>query len=154
MSEKIDVSLVLERYIPLNILLAKLNLDKKNLISKLEYYTIDDWEWNGYKQLLSYDSNVLTTGKILYFSKDNQFMGYYYNEKGNYILDISFDTEYIITFGDVDTWVDKLENAIKCIQNDIFLKYAYIGKETYVVHSDNYNEMINKSIGVIKWIIS
>lgn len=154
MSEKIDVSLVLERYIPLNILLAKLNLDKKNLISKLEYYTIDDWEWNGYKQLLSYNSNELMKGKILYFSKDNQFMGYYYNEKGKYILDISFDTEYIIIFGDVDIWVDKLEKNIKCIQNEMFLKYAYIGKETYVVHSDNYNEMINKSIGVIKWIIS
>lgn len=154
MSEKIDVSLVLERYIPLNILLAKLNLDKKNLISKLEYYTIDDWEWNGYKQLLSYNSNELMKGKIFYFSKDNQFMGYYYNEKGKYILDISFDTEYILTFGDVDIWVDKLEKTIKCIQNEIFLKYAYIGKETYVVHSDNYNEMINKSIGVIKWIIS
>lgn len=154
MSEKIDISLVLERYIHLNTLFSKLNLDKNTLISKLKYYSIDNWEWSGYKQLMDYNLNTLTKGKILYFSNDNQFMGYYYNEKGKYILDISFDAEYIITFGDFDIWVDELDKKIKSIQKEIYLKYAYIGKETYVVHSENYNEMIDKSVGVIKWIIN
>ena len=38
-------------------------------------------------------------------------------------------------------------------KKEVLLKYAYIGEETYVVHSDNYNEMIDNSVGVIKWII-
>lgn len=153
MSEKIDVSLVMGKYIPLNDLWDKLNLDKKNLISKLKYYTIDNWKWEGYKQLICCNFNMPMNGKILYFAKDNQFMGYYYHEQGEYILDISFDVEYIITFDDINIWIDKLDKIIKCIKKEVLLKYAYIGEETYVVYSDNYNEMIDNSVGVIKWII-
>ena len=67
-------------------------------------------------------------GKILYFARDNQFMGYYYHEQGEYILDISFDVEYIITFDDVNIWIDELDKIIKCIKRGAFKICVYRGR--------------------------
>ena len=61
---------------------------------------------------------------------------------------------YIKSVNDFHSWVDDLCDMINAMQNAIFLKYAYIGIETYVIHSDDYNKMMNESTGVIKWIIN
>lgn len=154
MSEKVDVLLAIKKNTPLITIFKILDWIINENVMYMECYTLKDWEWSECKKVPNDYIKLPLQENILYFSnKNKQIIGYYYYDE-KYIIDLSFDADFLKKFGEVDFCINRFYEIITQKKDELLLEFAYIGMESYVKFSNNYEKMMRESKGVIKWIFN
>lgn len=154
MSENIEFGIVCNEWIPLETMFTTFEI-MKNHFNSFEIYSISDWMWNNLKKIKSVSLKNIENTIVVYKNPDPEtnIGAYQYKIDELYVTEIWTSSKlFDHNKKQINEYIKSVETYLSCIKDEICLLYAYIGFETYIKHSKNYETLQNSSKGVIKWI--
>lgn len=148
MNENIEIGFASKNIPPCNFLFTKISeIINENV--EYEIFSMADWTWSDVQKIKeNIDEEINNDRIVVYRSLNEQInIGMYAYKFHDVYLSEMWISEELMDEKNAEKMFDDL-----CGQafNENYI-YAYIGVETYIHHSTNYEEMIKESTGVIKW---
>lgn len=134
--------------LPFTFLLTKISeIIKENV--EYEIFSMADWTWSDIKKIReNIDEEINNDRIVVYRSLNEQInIGMYIYKLHDIYLYEMWISEELLDEKNAEKMFDDL-----CSQafNENYI-YAYIGIETFIHYSLNYDEMLKESSGIIKW---
>lgn len=150
MSENIEIGFASKSIPPCNFLFNKISeIIKENM--EYEIFSMADWTWSDIQNIKeNIDEDINNDRIVVYQSLNKQInIGMYAYKFHDIYLSEMWISEKLLDEKNAEKMFDDLcGQAFNEIENYI---YAYIGVETFIHYSSNYEEMIKESTGIIKW---
>ncbi len=151
MSENIEIGFASKSNLPCAIFFTKLSeIIKENV--EYEMFSIADWTWSDFQKIKENIDEEINNGRIVVYQSLNKQINigiYIYKFYDIYLYEM-WVSEELLDEKNAENMFDDLCGQVFNESGDCI--YAYIGVETYIHYSSNYEEMIKESTGVIKWI--